>query len=96
MHSLRTRLVLVIILVTTGAVAAVGLLSSRVTTDEFRRYVASDDKSSLDRFSSVLAEQYRKDGQWSGAQQLLDRIGDIADRRLVLVDTTGKLLAAAP
>ena len=96
MHSLRTRLILVIILVTTGAVAAVGLLSSRVTTNEFRRYVASDDRSSLDRFGSALAEQYRSAGQWSGAQELLDRIGDIADRRLLLVDTSGRVLAAAP
>src|SRR5262249_39681800 len=96
MHSLRTRLVLVIVVVTAAAVATVGLLSSNVTTNEFRRYIASDDASSLDRLSGALTDHYRSTGQWVGVQDLVDRIGDIAGRQLILVDTRGSVLAAAP
>src|SRR5262245_11201661 len=96
MHSLRTRLVLMIVVVTAAAVATVGLLSSKVTTNEFRRYIASDDASSLDRLSGALTDHYRSTGHWAGVQDLLDRIGDIAGKQLILVDTRGSVLAAAP
>jgi signal transduction histidine kinase len=96
MHSLRARLALMIVLVTGLAVAAVGLLSSSVTSSEFRRYVASDDVSSLERCASALIEYYRNNGQWSDVQQTIDRIGSITDKQLILLDANGNVVGAAP
>ena len=58
MNSLRTRLALMIVLVTTAAVAAVGLLSSRVTTNEFRHYVDFGDSTTLERYGAILTDYY--------------------------------------
>jgi signal transduction histidine kinase len=96
MHSLRTRLALIIVLVTGFAVAAVGFFSSRVTTTEFKRYVASDDASTLERCANALSDYYRSNGGWSDVQQAIDRIGSITDKQLVLLDANGNVVGAAP
>src|SRR5215467_11563305 len=95
-HSLRTRFVLMSVLVAAGSFTAVGIFSSRVTTTEFKRYVASDDASILDRCAVALGDHYRTDGDWSRVQQAIDRIGSIADKQLILIDTNGNVIGVAP
>jgi len=53
-RSLRVRLVLMTMLVSGVAVAAVGLLSSRVTLLEFQRFVGEGQETSLERYRDVL------------------------------------------
>ncbi|HZS48540.1 MAG TPA: ATP-binding protein [Blastocatellia bacterium] len=96
MNSIRTRLALMIVLVTTAAVVAVGLLSSRATTNEFRRYIASDDSAKLQRCGPILIEYYQRDHSWKGVQQVLDRIGEVGDKQLILLDENRKPIATAP
>jgi signal transduction histidine kinase len=78
------------------AVAAVGLLSSRVTTFEFQRFVGARQESSLERLRDVLIEHYRQTVSWSGVQPVLDRIGPIGGRQLIMMDLQHKVIATWP
>jgi signal transduction histidine kinase len=96
LHSLRYRFMIVIVIVAVIAVGAVGLLSSRVTSVAFDRYVMQDAETNLDRFRPLLLEHYEKHGGWNDVQQVLDQIGNLTGRQLILLDAQGKMLAAAP
>jgi signal transduction histidine kinase len=95
-HSLRLRLLLMTVVVSGVAVAAVGLLSSRVTSGEFRRFVVADEETSLARFRDVLTEHYRQSGSWQGVQPVLARVGKIGGKRLILLDEQRQIIATWP
>jgi len=95
-RSLRVRLVLMTMLVSGVAVAAVGLLSSRVTLLEFQRFVGEGQETSLERYRDVLNDLYRQTTSWNGVQPVLDRIGQISGRQLLLLDPNGKTIATFP
>ena len=96
LHSLRYRFMIIIVIVAMIAVGAVGLLSSRVTSVAFNHYVRQDAETSLDRFRPLLLEHYEKYRGWNDAQPVLDQIGKLTGRQLILLDAHGKILAAAP
>lgn len=83
-------------LVSGVAVAAVGLLSSRVTLLEFQRFVGEGQETSLERYRDVLNDHYRQTTSWNGVQPVLDRIGQISGRQLLLLDPSGKTIATFP
>ena len=95
-RSLRLRLLLMTVIVSGVAVAAVGLLSSRVTSFEFQRFVGAGQETSLERLRDVLTEHYRQTGSWSGVQSVLDRIGQISGRQLILLDPQRRTIATWP
>jgi len=96
MNSLRLRLLLMTVLVTSLAIAAVALLSSRMTTRQFDLYIASGNETNLERFRDVLTRHYQERGNWSDVQAALDRVGQIAGKGLILVDAERGVLAATP
>jgi signal transduction histidine kinase len=83
-----------IVLVMTVALCAVGLLIKRATFEEFASHEAADDQISLNRFRDIFTESYRDNGGWVGAQQLIDRVGTVAGRQLILVDSQNRTIAA--
>jgi signal transduction histidine kinase len=83
------------IIVSGVAVVAVGLLSSRVTSFEFQRFVGAGQETSLERFRDLLANHYSQAGGWNGVQSLLERIGQISGRQMVLLDP-GHTIATWP
>lgn len=95
-NSLRVRLLLMTVIVSGVAVAAVGLFSSRVTSEEFQRFVTSDDVTALERFGEILAAHYRQRESWQGVEAVLERVGEIGGKRLILVDRQRNLIAAWP
>jgi signal transduction histidine kinase len=95
-RSLRVRLVLMTMLVSGVAVAAVGLLSSRVTSLEFQRFVGEGQETSLERYRDVLTDHYRQATSWNAVQPVLDRIGQISGRQLLLLDPNAKTIATFP
>ena len=95
-RSLRLRLLLMTVIVSSVAVAAVGLLSSRVTSFEFQRFVGAGQETSLERFRDVLTEHYQQTGSWGGVQSVLERIGQISGRQLILLDAQHKTIATWP
>ncbi len=95
-HSLRWRLLLVTVLVSVVAVAAVVLMSSRAASTEFRKFIDTSEEIDLSRFQEILSEHYRQNGGWAGAQTALERMGKISGKRLLLLDNERKIIAAFP
>ncbi len=93
-HSLRLRLLVMTGLVSLVAIAAVAVFSSRITTHQFGRYIASGTETDLERYRSALARHYQERGGWDGVQTTLDQVGAIAGKALILVDGKRHILAA--
>jgi signal transduction histidine kinase len=96
MGSLRLRLLLMTVIVSGVAVAAVGLLSSRLTSVEFQRFVGAGQETILERFRDVLTEHYQQTGNWHEVQPVLERIGQISGRQLILLDAQRQVIATWP
>lgn len=95
-HSLRFKLLLVTVLVSGLAVAAVAFFSSRATRLELKRFVESNDASNLERIRGLLTEHYQKNQSWEGVTSLLEQASPPSDRRIILVDNDGKPIANWP
>lgn len=95
-YSLGFRIIVMSILVAVTAVASVGLLSRSFTITEFEEYVAMDEDRKLEAFALMLAKEYERRGDWSGAQTILEQVGNTSDKQLILVDEKRRVLAASP
>ena len=95
-HSLRFKLLAVVLTISAIAIGIVGFLSSRVTSTEFQRFVTTEEMSGVERAGDILIEQYESSSNWGDVQRTLDRIAGIADRRLVLLDPKRNIIATSP
>ncbi|NOT63898.1 MAG: HAMP domain-containing protein, partial [Acidobacteria bacterium] len=93
-HSLRLRLLVMTGLVSLVAIAAVAVFSSRITTHQFGRYIASGTETDLERYRVALTRHYRERGGWDGVQTTLEQVGAVAGKALILVDGKRHILAA--
>jgi two-component system sensor histidine kinase BaeS len=96
MSSLYLRLLLVIVGVSLLAVTMVALISSRTTTDEFRRFVKADSGTGLERIRPDLLSHYEKQGNWIGVLPVLERLSNISGKQLILTDAGQSIVAVAP
>jgi two-component system OmpR family sensor kinase/two-component system sensor histidine kinase BaeS len=71
MRSLTWKLVLAFAAVTLAAVSAVGLLASRVASDELSMYVTRGAQTWAAQWAPILADYHAGKGDWSGAQDAL-------------------------
>lgn len=95
-HSLRLRLLLMTLIVSVVAIAAVALLSRRLTLRQFDRYIASDKETNLERYRVALSRHYREHAGWTDVQITLAQVGEVAGRALILADANREVLAATP
>lgn len=95
LRSLRFRLILMTVVVSVIAIGAVGFFSSHVTILKFRQYVESDAATGLEATGEVLVEDYSRDGSWEGAQAALERLGRVANKQFILLDSGGKIFATS-
>jgi signal transduction histidine kinase len=92
-HSLRFRVLVSLILVIVVAVGVVAFLASRATTGEFQRYVERGGIMRYQRFEMFLARHYMRNRSWSGAQALVEQMGQITGERIILADEGGRIVA---
>ena len=92
-HSLRFRLLLVLILVVVAAVGGIALVSTRVTTRTFQGYENRRGMLRDQRFKGFLGWHYARHGGWSNVQLELERMGQITGERVVLTDADGRIVA---
>ncbi|GIV95722.1 MAG: two-component sensor histidine kinase [Herpetosiphonaceae bacterium] len=91
-HSLRSRLLLTLIVVVTVAVGSVAIFASRATSSQFERYV----KRNVECYRRCLAElavYYIDNRSWDGVQPLVDQLAQLYGERLMVYDTRGHLVA---
>jgi signal transduction histidine kinase len=92
-HTLRFRLLVVLILVVVAAVGSIALVSTQVTTRTFRGYENRRGVLRDRRFEGFLAMYYARYEDWSGVQPELERMGQITGERVLLADGRGRIIA---
>jgi signal transduction histidine kinase len=95
-HSLRLRLLVMTVIVSVVAIAAVAILSSRLTSQQFNRYLATDNATNLERLRDALVRHYQEHAGWAEVQSTIDRAGQVAGKGLILVDNQRKVIATSP
>jgi hypothetical protein len=83
------------LMVSLAAIAAVGLLSSRATSERFEQYVATGEQIDLERFRELLSEHYVRSGGWQNVEPLLARIKKISGKEVLLLDGEGSFVASS-
>jgi signal transduction histidine kinase len=94
-HSLRFRLFLVTIVVSVLSIGALVLFSSRITILKFQEYVAADAADSLQAAGTELAAHFAQNQSWDGLDPVLERMGKIASKQFILVDSERKLVGTS-
>lgn len=93
MNSLATKLSLTFILVVIIGVASVSLLVRQETAVRFHSYLEAGGKMYTARVAEGLADLYRESGGWQEAQRVLQGLARGRNDRLVLADTSGRIVA---
>jgi signal transduction histidine kinase len=92
-HSLRLRLLAVLVLVVAITVGGIALVSTQVTTRAFHGYEDRRGMMRDRRFEGFLTMYYAQHGDWSGVQSEIERMGQITGERLILADHEEQIVA---
>jgi signal transduction histidine kinase len=93
--SLRARLLTLVTLILLSAVLAIGVGTSRFTETEFRRFRMAEEQRRDADLVRQLAAQLRASGE-TAIDPLVRRLSIERKRGLLLVDSKGRVIAAAP
>lgn len=94
-HSIRFRLLLMMIFILLLAVSLMALLASLTTSRQFNRYVEVDESMRLERFVEVLSSYYDERFSWRDVDALVDQMALITGTDVALVDANGQIIAAS-
>jgi signal transduction histidine kinase len=92
LHSLRFRLLLILIGVVVVAVATVALFASRVTSRELQRYVELDIGRNR-RLTDTLMTYYTRNGDGGNPQALAWQIASETSERIIMTNGVGQVQA---
>ena len=79
-QSLRFRLLVVLILVVVAAVGGMAFFNTLTTTRMFTRYEKDQETTRYQRFEMLLTRHYAQNESWSGAQPVVEWMGEIIKR----------------
>lgn len=92
-HSLRFRLLVVLILVIVAVIGSMAFFNTLATTRMFARYEEDRRIMRHQRFERFLGQHYAQNENWSGVQLVVERMGQITGERVVLADEKGRIVA---
>jgi signal transduction histidine kinase len=92
-HTLRFRLLLTLILVMAATVGIIVLASTQITTQLFARYEEHQGLVSHQYLEMLLGQYYGYYGSWSGVRPTVEQIAQSAEKRMVLADADGLIVA---
>jgi len=92
-HTLRFRLLVVLILVVVAAVGGMAFFNTLATTRMFTRYEEDRRMTRHQRFEGLLTQHYAQNESWSGVQPVVERMGQITGERVILADEEGQIVA---
>ncbi|MFH1775510.1 MAG: ATP-binding protein [Chloroflexota bacterium] len=92
-HSLRFRLLLAFTIVILIAVGAVYFFATQTTGGEIRRFGERSEQARFSRVGFELYRFYREQGDWEGIQPYVERWGSLYGHRIILVDSSGMVVA---
>src|SRR3990170_8744424 len=90
---LRLRLLGGFLLVAMVAVGVVAVLASQAAGGQFRGYVQERAQMGNLRLERILGGYYVTQRSWDGVQVLVERMGEISGDHVVLVDSSGRVIA---
>jgi signal transduction histidine kinase len=92
-HSLRLRLLVVLVLVVVAAVGGMAFFNTLATTRMFTRYEEDRRITHHQRLERLLTQHYAQNENWSGVQSVVERMGQITGERVILADEEGQIVA---
>lgn len=106
MNRLWIKLTLAFLAIALTAIGIVAVISSRVTGEQFRRYVFASDAAGQAAWAETLTDYYAARGNWDGVGDLLAQLGPGAGRgrgrsgtggagpNLAVTDASGRVVAS--
>lgn len=92
-HSLQFRLLMAFALVILVAIGTVSIIESYTIGAEVRQYEEFADQIRLDRTERLLSRYYLDRGNWLGVQPLVEQMGSLYERRVLITDSSGNVIA---
>ena len=99
MQSLRTRLILLVVVVLVVAGSLATWFLSGAVRQRFEDYLLWEQTASQDRrarleamLPTVLADHYGQYGSWQGTAELVKEFGQLTHEQIILADETGKVI----
>ena len=92
-HTLRFRLLVVLILVVGAAVGGMAFFNTLATTRMFTRYEEDRGMMRHQRLERLLTQHYTQNESWSGVQPVVERMGQITGERVILTNEEGQIVA---
>ncbi|MFC1864633.1 ATP-binding protein [Chloroflexota bacterium] len=92
-HSFRFRLLFAFTTVILIAIGTVFFFTSQTTGGEIRRYGERSEQARLIRVVSELHHYYREQRNWEGIQPYVEQWGSLYERRIMLTDSSGMVVA---
>ncbi|MFC1911667.1 HAMP domain-containing protein, partial [Chloroflexota bacterium] len=93
MRSLQFRLLLAFTLVIVITIGSVFFLVYHTTRAEVTRFAERLEQMQAHRIGLELTKYHYRHGGWGGIQPFLEQWGNLYEQRIVLTDTTGKVIA---
>jgi signal transduction histidine kinase len=92
-HSLQFRLLMAFAIVIVVATGTVAFFVSRTVSAEIEQRRAMEEQMRLGRVAMVLTNYYLFEGNWDGAQPLVEGLATMEGRRIVVSDASGMVVA---
>lgn len=87
MHSLRSQLIAVFILVISVGIGTIFFFVNRGIEDEVRQYEAHRQQIHLTRIEHLVSQYYSEAGDWASVQPLVENMGALYGQQVVLTDS---------
>jgi signal transduction histidine kinase len=85
-NSLRVRLLLVMVVVTTLGIMVTAGIATRLSTDQFQKYNTRHNDRRPAPFVRILVDNYQENQGWGNVQPLIENLGQMTGERVILID----------
>jgi signal transduction histidine kinase len=92
-HSLQFRLILAFILVIVVTIGGASFFFARSVWGELQRYEESNNQVFNARAEYIVSAYYRTYRDWNGIQPIVEQLGDLGEKRVIITDASGTVVA---
>jgi signal transduction histidine kinase len=92
-HNLQFRLLMAFILVIIVAIGSASFFVARSSWDEIKRYEEFNNSARFSRVVSIISRYYFLNGSWDGIQPVIEQMGTMEEKRIILTDESSITLA---
>lgn len=93
MQSLRAQLIAIFVLVILVSISAIYFFVNRGMSNEILEYEHDSQQIELARMEHLLSRYHSQAGGWTGVQPLVENIGTLYGKRIILTDSSGVIVA---